>query len=230
MTDMKAWYRQLAEDSRQQRDFSYPILFWLFITGSLLGVLMEGIWHFLHHGTWAYRVATLYGPFCIIYGVGAVAMYWVAARVKRWGVIGQFTAFGVVGSAVEYLSSLFQELCFGTVSWDYSQHALHLGGRISLKMTLLWGVCGLALMYLLLPVLLRSFNRLNLQKRRVLCGVLTVCMALNLMLTTAALRRWEERHADTAPDTHLGQLLDQHWPDERLQARFPNMQFVDGTK
>lgn len=226
MAAIKAWYRRIAEASRQQHDFSFPTLFWLFITGSMLGVLMEGIWHFLHHGTWAYRVATLYGPFCIIYGAGAVAMYIVAAAVKRWHVFGQFVAFGVTGSVIEYLSSLFQEICFGTISWDYSRHMLNLGGRVSLRMTLIWGIAGLALMYLLLPVLLCMFNQLRLQDRRRLCAVLAACMAMNLLVTTAALVRWKERHLGQPAGSRFEQHLDQYWPDERLEARFPNMLFT----
>ena len=162
MSPLKAKYRQLAWDSRQEHGLSFPTLLWLFITGSLMGFVMEGVWHFLRKGTWGFRVATLWGPFCIIYGVGAVAMYLIALTVEHKRPFVQFLAFALVGSAVEYLSSLFQEAAFGTVSWNYSHHRINIGGRISLQMTIIWGVIGMALMYGILPLLLRAFNRMHL--------------------------------------------------------------------
>ena len=153
MSSLRTRYRQLALDSRQDAPCAFPTLLWLFIAGSLMGFVMEGVWHMLRTGEWGFRVATLWGPFCIIYGAGAVCMYLVALKVERRRPLHQFITFALAGSAVECLSSLFQEAAFGTVSWDYSHHALNLGGRISLRMTLIWGLLGMALMYLLLPLL-----------------------------------------------------------------------------
>ncbi len=230
MNTLKARYRQLARDSRQEKPLAFAALFWLFIAGSLAGTVMEGLWHLLHTGVWGFRVGTLWGPFCVLYGFGAVLMYLAALGVRDRGLLRQFTVFALTGAAVEYIASLFQEACFGTMSWNYSAHAFNLGGRISLKMTLLWGVIGLLLMYALLPVLLKGFNRLGLARRRVLLGICTVFMCINLTLTCAALIRWQERVQTAEPaGSTLEIWLDQAWPDERLQARFPNMRFVRQT-
>lgn len=229
MSALRARYRQLQLDSRQERPLSYPTLFWLFITGSLLGFVLEGVWHFLHHGTWGFRVATLWGPFCIIYGVGAVVMYLLSLVIERWQGWAQFCMFALAGSAVEYLSSLFQEVCFGTVSWDYSQQAMNLGGRVSLKMAVIWGILGLALMYVLLPLILKGFNRLQLDRRAGACRVMTVFMCVNLLLTSAALMRWEDRMQEKPARNAIEAYLDRVWDDERMQERFPNMRFVDET-
>ena len=228
MSALKAHYRQLARDSRQEKAVSFPILFWLFIAGSLAGFVMEGVWHFFHTGEWGFRVATLWGPFCIIYGVGAAAMYLIALVVEKRPMLYQFSAFAFIGSMVEYLSGLFQEIVFGTVSWDYSHHPLNLGGRISLRMTLLWGIVGMCAMYLLLPLILRSFNRLQLNRRMRLCRAAAVFMAVNLLLTSVALLRWHERVMTAAPASNRVELwLDHAWPDERMNSRFPNMVFTD---
>lgn len=208
------------------RDLSYPTLFWLFIAGSLLGFVMEGVWHMLRTGVWGKRVATVWGPFCIIYGVGAVVMYLLALRVKDAPVVRQFLAFALAGSAVEYVSSVLQEAVFGTMSWNYSNHALNLGGRISLKMTLIWGVAGLALMYLILPALMGVITRLNLNGRTALCCVMTVFMALNLFLTGCALLRWDARTQGQDARNALEQAIDSRWDDAWMQDRFPNMVFT----
>lgn len=228
MSALRVRYCKLVRDSHQEKAISYPLLFWLFVVGSLLGTVCEGVWHFLHHGVWAKRVATLWGPFCIIYGVGAVVMYMLAVKLQHRKLAVQFLCFALTGSAVEYLCGLFQEVCFGTISWDYSRHTFNLGGRISLRMTVLWGVMGLAMMYVLLPVILRAFNRARLCQRPVLCRLMTVFMCINLLMTSAALMRWEKRTQEPAltANNAIERYLDARWPDERLQERFPNMRFV----
>lgn len=223
----KARYHQLTRDCRLERSLSFPTLFWLFIAGSLLGFVMEGCWHWLHHGTWGFRVATLWGPFCIIYGAGAVVMYLIALAVEKHPPLKQFAAFALAGSTVEYLASLFQEAAFGTVSWDYSRHAFNLGGRISLKMTILWGVAGMALMYVILPLLLQGIRKMHLDSRTTLCRVAAAFMCVNLLCTSIALMRWHERVINASPAGNAVEAyFDNKWPDERMQSRFPNMQFV----
>lgn len=230
MSALHARYRQLAMDSRQEKKLSFPILFWLFIAGSLMGFVMEGVWHFLRTGVWGFRVATLWGPFCVIYGVGAAVMYLIALAVEHKPPLTQFAAFCLAGSGVEYLSGVFQEAAFGTISWDYSHHALNLGGRISLQMTLIWGVAGMALMYGVLPLLLRAFNRWKLCSRTHLFRFAAVFMCINLLMTSAALLRWQERVQSDAPASNaIEAYMDRCWPDERMRERFPNMEFVSSA-
>lgn len=227
MSALKARYRQLAKDSRQSAALSFPTLLGLFIAGSLMGFVMEGVWHFLRKGTWGFRVATLWGPFCVIYGAGAVVMYLIALAVEKKRPLQQFALFALAGSAVEYISSLFQEFAFGTTSWNYSHHTFNIGGRISLQMTLIWGIIGMLLMYGILPLLLKGFNRMHLSSQTVLCRATAVFMCVNLLMTSVALMRWRERAVSPQPASNaIEAYMDEHWPDERMQERFPNMEFV----
>lgn len=230
MSALRERYHQLQLDSQQEQKLSYPILFWLFISGSLMGFVMEGLFHLIRKGTWAFRVGTLWGPFCVIYGAGAVAMYLVALMVQRKRPLTQFAIFALTGSAVEFLAGVFQQIFFGTQSWNYSSHALNIGGFISLKMTLLWGIAGMGLTYVILPLLLRSFDQLKLDRRLVLCRIMSVFMCVNLLMTSCALMRWNERvQQGTAASNAVEAYLDERWPDERMRERFPNMEFVSST-
>lgn len=228
MNTWKERYRRLALSSRQE-GLSFAVLLWLFIAGSLLGFVAEGVFHLLRKGAWAFRVGTLWGPFCVLYGFGAVVMYLAALTQRHKRPAVQFVAFALTGSGVELLAGIFQKAVFGTRSWDYTGHALHLGGYVSLRMTLLWGLAGMALMYAVLPVLLGAFNRWRLNSRPRLCRIAAAFMAVNLLMTACALLRWQERVTQAVPAANaLEEYLDARWPDERMRARFPNMEFVSG--
>lgn len=227
MSALRARYRQLQLDSRQEQKLSYPVLFWLFVTGSLLGFIFEGMFHLIRKGSWAFRVGTLWGPFCVLYGFGTVVMYLVSLIIQQKEPSVQFIAFALTGSMVELIAGVFQKTCFGTQSWDYSGQALNLGGYVSLRMALLWGVAGMGLMYIILPLLFKGFNRLKMNRRTLLCRAMTVFMCVNLLLTSAALLRWQERVLDNSPASNAVEAyLDQTWPNERMRERFPNMEFV----
>lgn len=134
MDAVAAFFHRTLEVPSKQNDISFKIrystLFWLFMLGSVVGFILEGLWCILLQGHWEHHSATVWGPFCIIYGIGAVAVYLLSVVLKNQNLLVQFAAFTVSGAAVEYFGSLFQELCFGSVSWDYSEHILNLGGRV----------------------------------------------------------------------------------------------------
>ena len=86
----------------------------------------------------------------------------------------QFLAFSASGAAVEYFGSLVQERCFGTLSWDYSQDFLNLGGRVSLQTALVWGALGLLFVWLAFPSISRLLQRMRGRAWRVACAALSV--------------------------------------------------------
>lgn len=205
---------------------SYASLFWLFLFGSVAGFVLEGLWCILKKGYWESHPATVWGPFCIIYGIGAVAVYLLSIPLTGRGLPVQFLAFSAAGAAVEYLASLFQELCFGSVSWNYSKHFLNLGGWVSLKMSLMWGVLGIAFVWLVFPLLTRLFAKMQGKGWRIASVVLTVFMAVDLAVTAAAVARWRDRITDGIPsDSKVVQFLDTAHDDETMARLFPNMKF-----
>lgn len=61
---------------------SYTNLFWLFMLGSVAGFVLEGLWCILMEGHWENHSATVWGPFCIIYGIGAAAVSLLSILLK----------------------------------------------------------------------------------------------------------------------------------------------------
>ena len=205
---------------------SYTNLFWLFMLGSVAGFVLEGLWCILMEGHWENHSATVWGPFCIIYGIGAAAVSLLSILLKGRVLPVRFLALSAAGAAAEYFASLFQELCFGSVSWDYSGHFLNLGGRVSLKMSPIWGVLGIAFARLIFPLLTRLFAKMQGKGWRTAGTVLTVFMAVDLAVTAAAVARWRSRITDGSPsDSKVIQFLDTAYDDETMSRLFPNMEF-----
>lgn len=230
MEAVAAFFHRTRTASVKQSDvhdkMRYSTLFWLFIFGSVVGFVLEGLWCILLKGHWEHHSATVWGPFCIIYGIGAVAVYLLSAVLKNQNLLMQFAAFTLSGAAVEYFGSLFQELCFGSVSWDYSGQVLNLGGRASLKMALIWGALGVLFMRFAFPFINRFFDKMRGNGWRIACVAMTVFMAVNLLVTSAAVTRWRARMAGEEADNPVIQWLDDTYDDQTMSRLFPNMQFV----
>ena len=105
-------------------------IFWIFIIGSVFGFFAEMLYTLVYSRTLQIRQGLIYGPFIQVYGVGAIAYYILVSKVKTPKEV--FIYGTVMGGVLEYLFSFFQEIFFGTISWDYSKFFLNLNGRICL--------------------------------------------------------------------------------------------------
>lgn len=227
--------RYLQEDSRETRSFNAShglyMLFWMFLLGSILGFVLEGLWSLVYWGKWARHAGVVWGPFCQIYGLGLVAMYIAVSMMPMrsmplWKILlSQFMVCAVAGSLVEYLVSLFQEIGFGSISWDYSDQKWNIGGRISVGMTFVWGAAGLVCIYGICPLMRRCIKKIQGHGGYVVTWAMIVFMCINLAVSAAAIGRWHERSESIPPRTSLGTMLDEKFDDERMENLFPNMQF-----
>lgn len=209
-----------AADSRgDDSELSYQNMFWLFMVGNMLGVLVEGIWCVFRWGHWETHVTFIWGPFNIVYGVGAVGMYAASVFLSRKKLWVKFTAFSLVGAAIEYIVAVFQEKVFNSTSWDYSRQWFNLGGKISIAFTLAWGVLGVFFVQVCLPPLKKLFRKNNSKALRVACWVLTVFMAVNAVLSLIILTRWGYGAVGHSRNPAL-QALDKIYPADYLQSRF----------
>ena len=204
---------------------SFASLFWLFLIGSVIGFVLEGIWHVMRTGEWEDHVSTVWGPFCTVYGVGATMIYAVSYLLQNKNIAVQFFVYGGIGTAVEYFTSLFQELLFGSTSWNYDDHIFNIGGRVSLQMTLLWGLLGISFVRLVFPYLSLLLGKLNKRSWNIVCAFCSAVMAINLLVSASAVMRWGERMEQEEADNEWEEFLDVRFHDERMRETYPNMVF-----
>ena len=113
-----------------------------FVIYSIIGYIIETIFTLLVYGVYESRKSFLYGPFCSIYGVGAVLMILFLRYFNKNG-YSLFLSGFVLGSIIEYLISFIGEVLFGVKWWDYSGMAFNINGRICAAYSLMWGVVAL---------------------------------------------------------------------------------------
>lgn len=83
----------------------------------------------------------LYGPFCPIYGFGAMIMLLFLEHFKSNPVLLFIIAFFVL-SIWEYIVGWLLEKIFKAKYWDYSENRFNISGRVCLLNSLFWGVLG----------------------------------------------------------------------------------------
>ena len=105
---------------------------------SIAGYIIETLFGMLTKGVLESRQSFLYGPFCSIYGLGAVTMIIILRCCPR-NFKSLFIGGIIVGSILEYVISLVGELIFNVKWWDYSNMPFNLHGRICLYYSIFWG-------------------------------------------------------------------------------------------
>lgn len=197
-------------------------MLWLFVGGSVIGFILEGLWHILRVGMWESHTATVWGPFCLIYGIATALLYTLSSKIGQRSLPVQFLIYGAMGSAIEYLGSLFQEKIFGFSSWDYSDHFLNIGGRVSLWMTILWGALGVLFAQFIFPLFEKVLHKMKGKVWDIAAVSVTVFMSANLIFTAMTVLRWSERQEGLPASNVWEEYADEKYNNERMQEIFPN--------
>lgn len=100
------------------------------------------------------------GPWLPIYGCGGVLTL-VLLNKYRDNPTLVFFASVILCGIVEYFSSLFMELAFNTRWWDYTGYFFNINGRVCLEGLLFFGFGCTASIYIVTPLLLDLFHKLD---------------------------------------------------------------------
>lgn len=199
----------------------------LFFIGAFLGDITETIFCRVTGGEWMSRSSVVWGPFSIVWGLAIAMVTQLLYRYKDKPASFLFVAGTVLGGAYEYLCSVFTELVFGTVFWDYSKIPFNLGGRINLLYCFFWGFAAVAWFRLVYPHFSRWIEAIPITPGRIITAVLVVFMAANIGVSALAMGRYSQR-AQGLPATASWQVwMDEHYPDETMKRIYPNAKRTD---
>lgn len=135
--------------------------FFYFILYSFIGwvyeVFLEVVvyrWGFSNRGV-------LFGPYCIIYGVGALILIFTLGGLKKKRIcLGRlcitpflvFVGIVVITTVLELIGSYIMELLYGKWLWDYTRFSFNFQGRVALNPSLRFGVGGMIFLYVFQPL------------------------------------------------------------------------------
>ena len=134
------------------------VYFLLFMLYSFIGWCMEVTGKLIQYKRFINR-GFLVGPYCPIYGTGAILITFLLNRYTNDPFVLFIMAILVCGT-LEYLTSYFMEKIYHARWWDYSQRKFNINGRVCLNTIIPFGLLGMFIMYVSNPFLIGKIEAL----------------------------------------------------------------------
>lgn len=201
--------------------------FWIFVIGSFIGFLIETIWCIIRWKKLESRKGLIYGYFIPIYGIATVLITLIIdiLHLENYGLF--FAVTFVICAVVEYISSVFQEKCFGTKSWDYSNMIGNLHGRINLLYILAWSLLGLLWCEyydVLISFIINLLESVNLLNEITLLSL--IFMIYNCYISVVASYRQKLRRRGLKPRNKYEEWIDKRYNDSKMKKIYANAKYV----
>lgn len=178
------------KDNISQKAAQY---FLFFLTYSVIGWVYEVFLEVVVY-RWGYSDrGVLFGPYCPIYGVGALLFLLclgklLHAPVPKWVKVTKpvllFLSCMVIATTIELAASYLLEALTGGWPWQtYLDYTVNFEGRIALSPSIRFGLGGLVFLYLVQPFLEKLVRKLS--DRQLFCaaGILAAVFFLDVAVT-----------------------------------------------
>lgn len=197
-------------------------VFWLFLIGAFAGDIVETLFCRVTSGIWMSRSSLVWGPFSVVWGL-AIALVTVLLYKDRDKQEHHIFWVGVfLGGAYEYICSVFTEILFGKIFWDYSAMPFNLGGRINLLYCFFWGIAAVVWIKGIYPKAARLIDIILKKTGWVFTGILAVFMVFNIFVSVLALIRYDTRADGKTAAYRWEQIMDKHFDDIKMERIYPN--------
>lgn len=194
----------------------------LFFVGAFLGDITETLYCYAIDRVWMSRSSVVWGPFSIVWGLAIAAVTALLYRYQDRSEGFLFVMGTFLGGAYEYLCSVFTELAFGTVFWDYSNIPFNLGGRINLLYCFFWGIAAVVWFKILYPRISSWIEKIPVKAGEILTWLLIVFMCCNIVVSCMALIRYDQRSRGIPAQKQWQMRVDERFGDERMEKIYPN--------
>ena len=231
--------------------FSIWRLLGYFIIYSIIGYIIETLFGAATKGVIESRKSFLYGPFCGIYGIGAIVMIVCLQPFKKnnntlfWGGF-------LVGSVVEYVISWIGEMIFHVIWWDYSSMPLNINGRVCVFFSIFWGLLGIYLISYVNPKIDKLINWI---KSKISGKILKplelfaiIFIIADCLITAYALEMFfirmvtehdlnvdnkdyiSRKYDDIYKNEEKSKFIYKYFGNEKMLKTFPNLKLLDNNK
>ncbi len=215
--------RDAAKEAETEAEkCSLTELFWLFVIGAFAGDLVETLFCRVTAGVWMSRSSLVWGSFSVVWGLAIALVTALLYKDREKEDRHIFWVGFFLGGAYEYICSVFTEIFFGKVFWDYSWMPFNLGGRINLLYCFFWGMAAVVWLKGIYPKAVCLVNYILEKTGRVLTAVLAVFLAADIAVSVLALIRYDTRAAGAEAVYGWEQAMDAHFDDARMERIYPN--------
>lgn len=180
----------------------------------------------------------MYGPFCIVYGIGAIALIFTLNKYKD----NNFKLFFygmIVGCTVEYLSSYIGELIMHVKWWDYSNDFFNINGRTCLYYAIWWGLLSIPLIKYINPFLDKFIEKIT-KKTSIsflkfavlgITGFMIIDAIVSLYAIDTFLARLEKEYnidiVGIEKSKEISTISTKLFSNEKMMMTYPNMLVVN---
>lgn len=200
-------------------------LFMYFLIYSFLGWVAETIYCSYFEKRFVYR-GFLNGPYCPIYGFGALLVIYSLESFKDSTIMLFFMGL-LLTSVLEYLTSFIMEKLFDMKWWDYSNKMFNINGRVCLLNSTMFGVLSVVAVKILHPIVVNTIDRVPDRLLPFLVGMFSMGLLIDLIVTLisifqlqGALKLLEELMEDSVISNRMHILI------RRLLHAFPNLKSI----
>lgn len=211
--------------------YKIEIYFLLFMSYAFLGWCIEVGCKLVQFRKFINR-GFLIGPYCPIYGWGAIA---ITILLKRYtyDVLVLFVMSVLICSILEYFTSYFMEKVFHARWWDYSSKKFNINGRICLETLIPFGLLGLVIMYITNPFLLEIYQSIPPIVIHILSGILFIIFIVDNIISSNVISTINVEGNKLVKDNteeiteRVKQILrEKSWLHRRLIEAYPNLKDI----
>ncbi|MDO5019003.1 MAG: putative ABC transporter permease [Lachnospiraceae bacterium] len=156
-----------------------------FIIYSMLGWLVESIYMSICNKKLTNRGFGK-GPFCPIYGFGAVIGYLVLRPLSNNPLL-LYCVGAVMATVFEYLVGRLMLKIFGEVWWDYTNKPCNFQGLICLESTIAWGFYAIIIITFLHGKVMGIIDRYDMQLGKRFCVIVLCIVTIDYLFQFAKL-------------------------------------------
>ena len=124
----------------------------------------------------------LIGPFCPIYGFGAIIMILFLDRFKN-NIFLLFFISVIVLTLWEYIVGVLLEKFFSTKYWDYSNHKFNYKGRICLMNSIAWGILGLLFINYIHPFIIQILSYVEFIYVAIVASIIAFILLIDVIIS-----------------------------------------------
>ena len=199
----------------------YEVVMW-FLTYSMMGWLVESIYmSFCNHKITNRGFAK--GPFCPIYGVGALTVFFILRPYSDNSMLLFFLG-SFLATTLEFLTALVMKRIFGEIWWDYHEKPFNYRGIICLESSIAWGFYTLFLFMFLQNIVAAFVAMIPVRAGRAIGNLILIGYIMDFSATI-----YRQKKENLQESTDEEQIQQNEQAKDKMKDNFLSIIVVDKT-